>query len=101
MKSFAWLTTSLILLSAALALSSGCNPNLPSGHQGSPPANNAVNPAPLISPAPRVIGNIRPNKYGTPYLLKYARHQAGTERPGSETQIEPDQLSFGKAAGRN
>ena len=91
---FAWLP-------AAFVLFSGCNPNKPSGHQGAPPAINAINPYPLISPAPKVVGNVRPKKYGTPYLLDYARQQAGTERPGSETQIHSDQLSPGKAAGRN
>ena len=99
MKNLRPLTAGLFLLPLVLAVTPGCNPNKPSGHPGAPPAINAIKP--VLNPAPRVIGNIRPEQFGLSYLLAYARHQAGVNRPGAQMSIHADQLDFGKSAGKN
>jgi hypothetical protein len=86
-----------LVLTFALLAGWGCNPIQPSSHPGSPPAVNAIRPKPILSPPPRVVGNVKPPKYGVPYILDYARNQAGM----TEIEIKPDQFQFGRVAGRD
>jgi hypothetical protein len=76
-----------------------CNPIQPDRQPHTAPVPR-VNTAD-VEHAPHVIGNVRPKKYGSSYLLDYARQQAGTDRPGSELGFSRNQLSFSKSIGRN
>jgi hypothetical protein len=92
-----------LLASASLyaCLALACSPVELTNHPGSPPAVNEQRRIKTDLPPLPKIGNSAPHKYGIPYLLEYARNQAGQVGPDAQLSIQKEQLQFAETAGRN